>query len=260
MLREALDALVLLARQSAETKPIDCKNPRTLYFSGPDGRLAELPLSISPRRHKVESLNDLIELATRFDKAPLGDGKFANPVVWYNAERVVLVIDDDGHRIETATLELEESDFFKTVCKLTAGPWYTQKDFIRLLKIHLVGTLPDVDLLNVVRRLKFENGTVTTGEVKKNRESMGREITAAVSAEGEIPDFVRMMVPLYKVFDFKETYPVNCTVEVDPPDGRLRLMPFPDEVERVCHLALAAIEERLMEGLPESVPCYLGAP
>ncbi len=260
MLKEAIDVIALMARQAAEPKRVESSDPRSLALVTFDGNVTKVPIPVPPRNHKVESLEDLIELAQRFGGEQLSDTRVAYPVVWYNAAQVVLVIDDDGHRLETATLDLVESDVFKKVRELRQGAWYVQKDFVRLLKIHLVGTLPDVDLLNTVRRLKFENGTVTTGELKKNRESMGREITAAVSAEGEIPDFVRLVVPVFKVYDLKATYPVNCTVEVDVQDGRLRLMPFPDEVERVWHLALTAIEERLAYGLPEAVPHYLGAP
>ncbi len=262
MLRELLTDIVQLARTSAEPKLVDSKDPRALAWLTHNGNITAHAVPVPPRNHKVESLEDLIRLATRFNPVDgVGNvGPVPSPVVWYNADRVVLVLDDAGHRLETATLELAKSDMFLAVERLKSGGWFVQKEFVRLLKVILAGALPDVDLLTVVRRVKFENGTITTGEVKKSRESMGKEITAAVSAEGEIPDFVRLTVPVYKVFDLKAQYPVNCIVEVDVQDGRFRLMPCPDEIQKVLHLAMAKIADELQVGLPDSVPCYLGAP
>ncbi len=262
MLKDALDTLIFLSQKAAEPKPVESKNPRVTAWLTHDGNITEMPLPVPPRKHKVESLEDLIALAVRFDKtaAIKPDNPLPSPVVWYNAERVVLVIDDDGHRLETATLELVKSDQFKSVERLASGPWYIQKDFVRVLKIALIGALPPEALLNVVRRVKFENGTVVHGEIKKNRESMGKEIVAAVSAEGEIPDVVTLSVPVYKTFGLRDLYPVRCTVECDPMEGKFRLMPYPDEIEAVSYLALAKIEAALEADLPQSVPHYLGAP
>ncbi len=262
MLKEALEALMSIGHQLAIPVPLDLNDARHKYFAFRED-IAAVDLPKPPRDHKVECLEDLIELAKRFDPVG-GDGGPTpphNPVVWYNADKVVLVIDDDGHRIETATLNLVKSDVFIAVIGLAFNKnWFVHKDFVRLLKINLVGTLPPEALLNVVKRIKFENGAVTTAEIRKNRESMGREIIGAVSAEGEIPDTVTLAVPVYKTFGLREARPVRCTVEVDAMEGKFRLMPFPDEIEQTLHLALAEIATELEMGLPDSVPAYMGTP
>ncbi len=266
MIAEGITALTTLVAKSLKPVPLPVKNPRLSYFVI-DGEIQEIELPIPPRDHKAGSLEDLMNLANRF--AADASSPCA-PVVWYDHERVVLVIDDFArtdddenaypYRVEKATLELEVSDVFAALVKLRDNkPLFNQKDFIRLLRIQLAGTLDPARLLNVVRRVKFENGVTTTGEKTKNRESMGREINAAVSAEGDIPDEVTLSVPVYKTLRETDRYPVRCSVEVEPMEGVFRLMPLPDEIERVRNMALDSIEERLTGGL-QGVPHYFGKP
>jgi hypothetical protein len=139
--------------------------------------------------------------------------------------------------------------------------WKTHKDFIRLLKIDLAGALPAGSLLDIIRRVKFENGAITTSEVKKNRESLGKEITAKIDASGEIPDEVTLQVPVYSSMGEKQPYPLQCSVEVDPTrTDAFRLSPLPDEIERVQQLAVGSILERLRVALPDGCPAYYGSP
>jgi rhodanese-related sulfurtransferase len=257
MLEEALTYVAELGRKSAAPQRLDIKDPRHAVFALGGGAIQTIDLPVPPRAHAVKQLADIVELADRFDAA----GR--KVAVWYDECAVVLVIDDDGHRVETATLTLVESDVFKVVRLLTGGTKaasFDHKAFVRLLRIDLAGALAPSELLEVVRRVKFEAGSVVNSDVRRSRESLGREITAAVSAEAEIPDDVTLSAPVYKTFGEESEYPVRCTVEVDAMAGSFRLIPFPDEIERVQHLAVASIAERLAAGLPEGVPHYYGKP
>ena len=183
-------------------------------------------------------------------------------MVWYDSVGVVLVIDDDGHRLETAVLNLDLSDVFKTLVALREmKKWHTHRDFIRLLRIDLARTIEDGSLLNRIRKVKIENGEMLSSEVRKSKESLGRQITAEISGESEIPDEVVLLVPVYSTAGEKARYPIACSVEADPTRSEpFRLMPLPDEIERVEQLATDFIAERLKEHLPELVPCYFGSP
>src|SRR4051794_17592413 len=110
------------------------------------GQVMEWEVPFPPREHRPATLDEIIALANRFEAEC--------PVVWYDHEKVALVIDDVSYRIETATLELEVSDTFAVVQMLRREkPWYTQPDFVRLLRVDLAGTLDPALLLNRVRRL-----------------------------------------------------------------------------------------------------------
>lgn len=259
MIAEALKYLSELAQSAARPVEINVPDPRRARYLTGGGASHEIARPVPPRDHGVKRLSDLIALAERFNSGPQDHA----PVVWYDEESVVLVIDDDGHRCETATLDLVESDAFAVVRSLAGGTQsrpFDHKSFVRLLRIDLAGALAPSELLNVVRKIRFENGTITQGQVQKSRESLGREITAAVSAEAEIPDDVTLSVPVYKTDGEDGEYPLRCTVEVDPMQGCFRLIPYPDEIERVQRLAVASIAGRLEAGLPGSVPHHFGTP
>jgi hypothetical protein len=108
--------------------------------------------------------------------------------------------------------------------------------------------------------VKFENGSVTRGEKTRDRESMGKDINASVSAAGEIPEEVTLAVPVYKTLREDERYGLKCLVVVEPLEATFQLIPLPDEVERVRNAALDSIEVRLTETLSQGVPHYFGSP
>lgn len=260
MLAEALEFLTDLAEKAQAPVRVDPADPRAIHYAI-GGRVVTLPVPPSSREHKPATLDDLIALASRSEDEggnAEGDG---TPVVWYDEDAVVVVFDDACHRVETATLTLQYSDAFARLMALRAErPWFEPKPFIRLLRVDLAGTLAPGELLERVRRVRFENGQTTTVESARVRESLGREIVSKVDAAGEIPEEVTLSVPVFKTPGEGERHPCRCAVEVDPALGRLQLLPLPDEIERVTGLAVASIGDRLRAGLPESVPCYRGAP
>lgn len=257
MIADALKYLAELVSRGNAPVRMDVPDPRNAYFAM-GGEWFDINLPYPPRDHRPGSLDDLIALAGRFAE---GDAAVGMPIAWYGPDRVVLVVDDDFHRIERATLGLDRSDAFRALAALRdERPWFEPKPFVRLLRVGLAGTLAPGELLERVRSVRFENGAVTTAENARTRESLGREIRSKVDASGEIPEEVTLSVPVYRTPGEAERYPCRCAVEVDPAMGRFQLLPLPDEIERVVGLAVASIGARLRAGLPESVPCYLGSP
>lgn len=262
MLDAALKYLAELATKAAAPVKVDTKDPREVAYAI-NGEVKTYGTSIPPRQHHAGTLADLIKLANRFASAEELDGASndTRPVVWYDRDRVVLVLDDSMYRMETATLDLGCSDVWRRLCEVSLGKLkFEQKAFVRLLRVELAGTLDPVVLLNAVRKVKFGTDAVTTGLVQRQRESMGREINSRVETDGaELPEEVTLSVPVYKTEGERARYPVRCSVEVDPAEGTFRLLPLPDELERVYNLALDNLEERLASGLNE-VPYYRGKP
>jgi hypothetical protein len=255
MLLDALKFLTDIISKAETPKKIDVADPRKLFFAV-GGGVEQVELPPPPRDHKPGTLAEVIALANRFQEAG------ATPTVWHDERQVVLVIDDDGHRVERATLAFEFSDFWRVLHDLAnRQTWLDQKSFVRLLKIQLAGTLPPGVLLDRVRKLKFEGGQVVTSRIGRADESMGRSISNAVSGEGEIPDDVEVEVPVYRTPGETERFVVRCSIEIDASKmDAFRFLPWPDELQRVESLAVSSVGERLAEGLSEGIPAYQGQP
>jgi hypothetical protein len=215
MIKEALEYLTSQAILATETEelPGTLRKIRRLI----NGQIVEWDIPTPPREHHPATLDEIIALAKRFEDAG------SEPVVWYNHEAVVLVIDDVGHRLETATLVL----------------------------------------LNRVRKLVI--GQKTTTEVNRRGESFGHEINALAGANTDPPDEVDLVLPVYKTPGEQTPVYVACTVDVEVAQPKpFRLIPKPDEIERVLQVAVGSIGERLRAGLraglPEGVVAYHGKP
>ena len=249
MIAEAIKALSELAVRATAPHRVESGDTRKIAYVVGE-KMVTIETEPSPRSHEVKSLADLIELARRFE------GEV--PAVWYDEGSVVLVIDDQGHRSETATFKLATSEVFDRIADLARSkPKLDQKAFVRLLRIELAGTLEPVVLLNAVRAVRWSS--VTDVNVGKQRESMGRDIEARCTDGKDLPDEVTLRVPVYRVAGERTPLPCRCSVEVDAGDGTFRLLPFPDELDRVRQMAVASIAERLAGSLGE-IPHYYGKP
>ena len=250
MIHEALKYLIQQGAEAAAPMQVETGDPAKLTYLV-QGKLVEIPKAVRPRTHTAEDIETLVATANRWEAA--------GPVIWVCEIGAVLVIDDaDGHRVNTVTMHLKESEVFAKLRELDrAKPWLDQRAFIRLLRIDLAGTMPPGILLDRVRKIRFESGQVTHQEAARNRESMGRQVTAAISADGEIPEAVALEVTV-----FRGLMPavITCSVDVDPGRGLLQLAPLPDELERVTELVLDDLKDRLTEDTGDGVTVYRGKP
>lgn len=248
MIAEAIEKVQELTKAAVAPVVIDTGDEtRVAYVIG--GKVEQFDRAVSARDHELHTLGEIVRMANRVtpeDGAEDGHGiPIPIPSVWYCDDQVRLLF-DDSDRDEAATFELTPSATFDRVCKLRGLEWLEQKAFVRLLRIELAGTLEPVHLLEKVRRVKFEAGSTTTGEVRRDRESIGREITQrAESSEGEIPEEVTLQVPIYSNPGERMPRPIRCAVEVDAGRGAFRLVPLPDEIDRAQALAVDSIADRL---------------
>jgi hypothetical protein len=226
MIKEALEYFASEVRWATAPKdlPSTLRTVRRLV----ENQVMEWDIPVEPRDHFPATLDEVIALAKRFAAE--------KPVVWFDHEQVTLVIDDAGHRIERATLNLEVSDTFG---------------------VDLAGTLDPAVLLNRVRKLVI--GQKTTTEVGRRGESFGHEINALAGKDTDPPDEVDLCLPVFKTPGEQTPVYVACTVDVEVAQPKpFRLIPKPDEVERVLQVAVGSIGEQLRAGLPEGVACYHG--
>jgi hypothetical protein len=264
MLADALKFLRDLGNEAARPVKLDVPDPRQVHylFNGADHGF-DLP--VPPRQHAVATLDDLIALARRFAEAIPEDEADARrwsstPVVWYGPDRVVLVIDDAGHRVERATFQLEHSDVFKKIQHLQKQELLVHRAFCRLLRIDLKTAIPAGELLDKVKAIEFQNGSIVKASSARGAESIGKSIKNEVADVGKIPEEVTLFARVY--CNPLETFEagVRCAVDIEPDHNALRLVPLPDAVEEAVELAVAWIGRRLVEALGEDVPCYCGAP
>ena len=262
MITEALEFLADLVRSGEQAAEVPTESPRVKIFrKGLTTADVELP---KPRRkHAAGTLAEVVRLATRFENERSGDTlDGARVVAWYGLDAVTLVLDDEGHRVDTVKLTLSPSGPFAKLVEIAAvKAKFDQKAFARLLRIDFADCLDPVVLLNRVKRVQFDTVGTRTGVVTRQQESLGTSITSKVEAEGgDLPEVVTLAVPVWANPDLHDRYPCRCSVEVDPAEGTFRLLPLPDELDRVRQLALDDLGRRLTEGLPAAVPAYQGTP
>lgn len=250
MIREAFEFLRDLSAKAVEPKAVYEDALEKVFFV--DGSKTSIVKAHPDRRHNVETLDDVIALASRFASE-------YKPAVWYSSTGVQLVVDDDAYRADTATLEFSETAVWQTVRELQKRAWLDQAAFVRLLRIDLASAIEPFVLLDRVKRLKWQAGSTTDRTVGFGRESLGRDIKAEVNAESEIPEAVELGVRVHANPGEDVRRVIRCAVEINAPEAKLRLVPFPDEISRIENLVVQHIAERLRAGLPESVPCYHGS-
>jgi hypothetical protein len=252
MLKEALQFFFDVSVKSKGPQELNVDDQRAAHYIV-DGQHVVVPRPPHPRSHEVATLESLVALANRFKAA--GE----SPVVWYSHEGLDLVIDDSGHRVDSVSLSFNNSDQWNLVLVLK-GERYDHKTFVRLLRTTLSDALMPGDLLEKIRTLKFENGSITSTTVKRQEESLGKTITARVDAgKVEIPEEVVLSVPMYTNPGEEEHYPIRCIVDVDPEYQKFALIPVPNAINEAQKAAAQSIAERLDAGLND-VPFYFGNP
>lgn len=256
MIAEGLAKLAELVRAGCKAELVE-SFPRARIFNV-GGSLERVETPAPPRSHKALSLGALVAYANTAQ-----DDTTGAVVVWYGGDAVTAILNDEGHRDERVKLDLETSGPWDLLRRLEAEePWMDLRNFTRMLRVDLADCIAPADLLEPVKRIRFENGTTVRAEVSRNRESLGREITSRVEAEaGMIPERVNLLVPVYVTPGADWTFQIRCAVETDPATGRLQLLPLAGETARVQGLADSRLAEALdQHGLEESIPRYHGRP
>ena len=206
------------------------------------------PIDIPPplRKHQVHTLADLLAYAEGTPK----------PIVWHNGESVVLILDDNDRR-DQVTFPLTYSERFRCLQQLAElKPSFDQTKFIRLLRISL--GLDNVAIVSKFRKLNWENGDKGTATSKHGDNRLSREVIARVQGVEDLPDEIRVLVPVYQQAGERQEHEVLCAVEIDEVNRQFQLLPLPDEMARVVDLHQADIRSRIDAEL--NSPVYFGEP
>lgn len=247
-LGSAIQEIERLTRASQKTEILKAPDQPSgvFYIVGPDGKADKT--TADPAWHS-EKLATPVELA-RFIKEHSDEGS----ATFLSETKAVFVYELTDRR-DVAVCDLRLSPQFRWL-KDSSGKAMDQKSFVRLLRIDFRGCLGDSNLLPLVRQLKFTADGAVEGNIQHGRESMGKQITAAVTGADAIPEDLTLFVPVFENHPFRAR--VACAVETLPHEQAFRLTPFPLEVPVAMDAAMEDVR-RVLSG--DKLPTvYRGLP
>ena len=164
---------------------------------------------------------------------------------------------DTGHRDDRLTWKLTPSSKFGALTT-GAGQPRAHADFVRFLVQNLRDEFDAAapGLLGTIRNLKFKTADEQTGNIQQGRESMGRQIEAAVTGATDLPETVIIQVRRWASLDYLAS--VECLLVLDTTDRKLSLRPLADQLEQAENDAQAWLGEQLTAAV--KCPVYYGTP
>jgi len=234
---------------------LETGDPTRLAYYDPtaaDGPIVAFDVPPEPRAHAVEDLETLAALASAAASAVEGHGS----ALWFSPREIVLLFDQADRR-EEARMPLPVSEPFQALQGLSAQDLLTQKGLIRLLRLRLGVDNPAT--LDRFRRLDWSTTARTKAETRHQKESLGKEIVAAVQGVEEIPDTLTVTVPVYDLPGLPCPQDVRLALEVDAGEQRFTLVPLPGQLAAAKAAAADTVRAALTAMAPD-VPLYCGRP
>ncbi|TXH46017.1 MAG: hypothetical protein E6Q97_30425 [Desulfurellales bacterium] len=222
------------------------------------GELERREAAAAPRKHQllgVDQVGVFVEdMENRLE---------CQPTVWYAPSGVRVVLDDhkDLNRYGGAVVPLVFTPQWTRLKELEKGIKLGQKEFVRLLKNHLVDCMTDdlEKLLRSVRTLNFSSNRSGSGTINQGRESLGLSIEAEIaSTVGPIPETVALQVRVYTDPSLILRRQILCSMEADASDNTLCLTPLPLQLDNALQDEMEHLH-RMLEGAVK-VPVFYGVP
>lgn len=250
MLKEAIEKLCGMIDDSATPKLFDfgdCRNRH--YVIG--GVVLPIPAPLPSR--VVYSLEDLIGYAKRIHDTLQPEVPME---IYYSASGVVLLPDAEDSRTKVS-FSLTKSDRWKKLEAMAATPTpLDQRSFVRLLYADLY---LDPALITPWRKMDFHAVSAISGEVARGRDRMGRDVTAQAVGADQLPETLPVSVPIYDVAGERQTYTLECRIDLDAASQRITLLPDPMQMHEIAEHHMATIASRLVEGLGDGVGVFFGS-
>lgn len=243
------------AKDKATTLRVDAEPPEVYYLVTSDGKAERKIADPKARDHELHSLDQVGPFVDEYN----GE----KPIVWYSESGVVVLLDDTKRR-DRATLRLTLTPPMSTLLRLDKEKpkRFSQRDFVRLLRIDLAECFYDKRLLTSVRECDFTQRGDTRGMIQHGRESLGRDIEAAVvskSTEG-IPEDVDLTVRVFDDPSLMDRQAMKCAIELHAAEGQFELVPFPLAVRNAIDLELDVVGKLLHDACPDETPIFRGKP
>ncbi len=253
MLPEALNFLFTKGRESAPTIVTTDAEPDHVYFlRNNDGSLSRQEAEADPDAHTALSLQAIVERAPR--EADRGQ-------VWYSARAVTLRY--GPFLRDRITLDLLFSEPIKQLIGWRESrSALSQAELIRSLRTTFRDSIAGAgNLIEVLKKVKFNQSSAINAEVGHGRASIGKELMGEVTGTGAIPEYVTFDFPVFANACFRSIRAsVECALEPDASTGSFRVIPLPGTIETAIDVGTSSIGALLGEQLPADFPLFYGAP
>jgi hypothetical protein len=216
------------------------------------------------RQFSVGTLVDLVDVTSRFaeqseivrDQFLLGqrgievtgdrepdDLDDATSTIWIKDNEIVAVCDDlTGY--PKVTLPLTLSPQFAAIKGLDKA--FDQLSLINFLRVTLSGTGAD-GYLAPFRDMRFDRSAKAGGKINHMDESLGREIENQVVSGQEIPERLKLSVPIFANPDLRYLHPITLYVTLNFQQETVTLTTAPNEVNEAFAAAKEVVRRRLTE-------------
>lgn len=185
----------------------------------------------------------------------------AFPAIYYQRERVVIEMESSSIQRSRAgcAVELEPTPVWEMLTKWNEGEpaWFSQKNFIRLIRTKLVENLSDAQrdqIVDAIRYIEFSAGERTVGNIQRGREQMGKEVLAEMKTMREvpIPEEVVLSVRIFTDPALLSKHQITCLLETNPAAGQFALVPISSEITMAMDNEMSALGDMLRSSLGQA--------
>lgn len=249
MIEEALAFMTEQGKKLADPVVRVSGEPGHVYFlRQTDGSLKRYEAAAAPRSHKAASIEAIVNKAA--DAIKEGD----MPEIWYSRAGVAIYLDASDRR-DTVQLNLGLSLPLSRLIELEKQrPGFQQAQLIKELRITFRDCLTSAgNLVEVLRKVKFNAGKDVDSEVQHGKVSLGKTLTAQVTGTGVLPEYVTLTVPVFANRTLAScTATVECALEPDAGTETFQLIPLPGQIERAIDAGETKLGSMIHQGLAEA--------
>ncbi len=257
MLQEAIEHIENTAVRAFGANAVEGVGLRNRTLVDHNGELTVYDHDVPARQHVICDLDSLATLVSGHGESQ--DMSSPAATVWHKGDKVVVVLNDGpgSHRDDVAQWNLSPSKKFHCLLK-EAPASRDHKSFIQFavenLRNEFEAATPG--LLGKLRTLKFSFSDDQSGNIQQGRESMGRDIHAAVAGADEFPETVSFRVRRWANLEF--VVAVECLLIIYVTNKKISLRPLADELEVAEDEAQAWLHQTITDQV--TAPVLYGSP
>lgn len=219
MLAELFDRIVTLGRTADKVALHAVPGDPRVVLVQHQHTLEERRIPPPLRDIRIEGVEDFASFVT-------DPGRAKKPEVYYSAQFVEAVLDADDRR-ERAKLWLEETERFALLRSLQETPLVlSQRQAIKFLRYQLHASGVD-HVVSALRQIDFSRRSSGASTVEHGKESLGRQVEAAVQQADRIPESFKVSVPVWRnpgLRHITATVELGLFLDLDTPAIEIRLL------------------------------------
>lgn len=179
----------------------------------------------------------------------------------FHADDAIRVVLDRGDRREFATMALEKSARLLALVRLQKAAEFSVKEAIQFLRVDLHGTGAGVtEVITGLRRIDFVRQSGTARTTEHGRETLGRNVEAAIQQADKVPEDFTVQVPVFMNPGLRGIQiAVRCVVTLDLEREKVILCTLSDEIQSGLNSAQNEIHAKILSSFP-TLPVFNGIP